>query len=101
MLKRFITAMLGSLAAIWISVILLFILGILFIGVVISKSVTSQTVALTFKNNTILHIELNGAISERATNDDIFETLTGAAEESIPLNDLINAITAAADDEKI
>ncbi|MDE6086186.1 MAG: S49 family peptidase, partial [Muribaculaceae bacterium] len=101
MLKRFITAMLGSLAAIWISVFLLFILSILFIAVVISKSVTSQTVALSFKEKTVLHIELSGSFSEREGETDIFDMLSGAAEETMPLNNLINAITAATDDEKI
>ncbi|MDE7473693.1 MAG: signal peptide peptidase SppA [Muribaculaceae bacterium] len=101
MMKRFISALLGSLAAIWISVILLFFLLILFIAAIISNSFNSQTVALSFKDKSILHIELAGTFVERPAEPDLMSEIYGTQESTIPLNDLIASISAAADDDKI
>lgn len=101
MMKRFISALLGSLAAIWISVILLFFLLIFFIAAIISNSFNSQTVALSFKDKSILHIELAGNFTERPTEADLMAELYGTQEPTLPLNNLLNSIAAAADDDKI
>lgn len=101
MMKRFISAMLGSLAAIWISVILLFILFIIFIAAIISNSFSSQTVALTFKDKSILYIELNGSFTERPVEVDMMTQMYGTPEATMPLNNMLNAIAAAVDDDKI
>lgn len=101
MMKRFISALLGSLAAIWISVILLFVLLILFIAAIISDSFSSQTIALSFKDKSILHIELNGELVERPTQPDMMSELYGTAPATIHLNNIINSIAAASGDDKI
>lgn len=101
MMKRFISALLGSLAAIWISVILLFFLLILFIAAIISNSFSSQTIALSFKDKSILHIELNGELVERPTQPDMMSELYGTTPVTIHLNNIINSIAAASEDDKI
>jgi len=101
MMKRFISALLGSLAAIWISVILLFILLILFIAAIISNSFSSQTIALSFKDKSILYIELKGSFSERPVEVDMMTQMYGSPEIDMPLNTMINSIAAAANDKKI
>ncbi len=101
MMKRFVSSLLGSLAAIWISVILLFFLLILFIAAIISKSFNSQTVSLSFKDKTVLYVELNGTLSERPTEPDMMSQLYGTPEITIALNNLTNSIAAAANDDKI
>lgn len=100
-MKRFISALLGSLAAIWISVILLFFLLIIFIAAIISNSFSSQTIALSFKDKSILHIELKGEFTERPAQTDVMSELYGSAPLTMPLNNMIHSIAAAADDDKI
>lgn len=101
MIKRFISALLGSLAAIWISVILLFILSILFIAAIFSNVFASQTAAFKFKDKSILYIELAGSFSERPVESDFASELTGQAVSTMALNNVIASITSAADNDKI
>lgn len=101
MMKRFVSALLGSLAAIWISVILLFILFILFIAAIVSNTFSAQTIALSFKDKSILYIELYGSFSERPTEPDMMSQMYGVQEITMPLNNMLAAINAAADDDKI
>ncbi len=101
MMKRFISALLGSLAAIWISVILLFFLLILFVAAIISNSFSSQTIALSFKDKSILHIELKGELTERPVQPDVMSELYGTSPLTMHLNNMINSISAAANDDKI
>ncbi len=100
MMKRFIASMLGSLAAIWISVILLFILMILLVAVVASKSLDSGSIS-SIEEKSVLYIDLSGSISERKTEPKLVEQLYDPGKTNIALNDLIAAITAAADDKRI
>lgn len=101
MMKRFIASMLGSLAAIWISVILLFILGIMMIAAAVSGSVEANSIMPGFKDKTVLSIDLTGSVTERATQPDLMAQMYGVQEVTIPLNDIIGALAAAADDKKI
>ena len=101
MMKRFVSALLGSLAAIWISVILLFILLILFIAAIVSNSFSAQTIALSFEDKSVLHIELNGSFSERPVETDMMTQMYGQEEITMPLNNMLASIAAAADDDKI
>lgn len=101
MMKRFISAFLGSLAAIWISVGLLFILLILFIAAIVSNAISSQTIALSFKDKSILYIELNGSFTEREEEPDMMSTMYGVQEITMPLNNMLKSIAAADNDKKI
>ncbi len=101
MLKRFITAMLGSLAAIWISVFLILILFILFIAAIISNSFSATTISATYKEHTILHLVMEGAFVERPDNSDLFSQLYDRNEKAMPLNNMLNAIAAASEDKNI
>lgn len=100
-MKRFVSALLGSMAAIWASVILLSILFLLFIAAIISNSFSAQTIALTFKDKSILYIRLEGTFTEQPTEADMMSRLSGNTEVTMPLNNMIGAIRAAADDDKI
>lgn len=99
MLKRFIAAMLGSLAAIWISVFLILILSILFIAAIVSNSFSSTSIS--YKEHTVLHLELEGSFIERSENSDILLMLYDTNEKSITLNNTLSAINTAIDDDKI
>ena len=100
MMKRFITAMLGSLAGIWLSVMLLTILFFLSIIVfAIAGGTSDSTAKLT--DNSILYIDLSGTIEERAPELDLFSELYGASAKIIPLNDILNSLKSAQNDNRI
>ncbi|MBD5213503.1 MAG: signal peptide peptidase SppA [Bacteroidales bacterium] len=101
MMKRFIASMLGSLAAIWISVILLSALFLLFIGAIFSESFLKRVAQVNLQGNSILHIELNGKIEERQDGSPILGKLIGITDESQGLNDIVAAISHAETDSRI
>lgn len=100
MMKRFITAMLGSLAGIWLSVMLLTILFFLSIIVFAIAGRTSDSTA-KLTDNSILYIDLSGTIEERAPELDLFSELYGASAKIIPLNDILNSLKSAQNDNRI
>lgn len=100
MIKRFVSALLGSLAAIWISVILLFILFTLFIAAIVSNAFQEQYASLSHKSKSILYIRLEGEIIERQTPGDAMP-LFGEPPVTISEEDVIASLEAAADDDKI
>ena len=67
MLKNFFMSFLGSMAAIWLSVMILFVLTIVFVAGLIGSSLKSVKIA----DHSILHIQLDGVISEHRTPQDI------------------------------
>lgn len=100
MMKRFFTSMLGALAAIWISVILLGILGILMIAGFVSLAMRdSNPPEITDK--TILYLDLASSVNEINTEIDIEEVLFGQQEKPLLLQPTIDAIKYAETDPRI
>lgn len=98
LLKRFFISMLGSLAAIWISAMLLSLLGMTFaIGSIISFA-GKETAEV--KENSILRLDLSGVITEQQQKPDLATLLR---QESMPqtLGNIVDAIAAAKDDKNI
>lgn len=98
LLKRFFISMLGSLAAIWISAMLLILLGMTFaIGSIISFA-GKETAEV--KENSILRLDLSGVITEQQQKPDLATLLR---QESMPqtLGNIVDAIAAAKDDKNI
>lgn len=98
LLKRFFISMLGSLAAIWISAILLILLGMTFaIGSIISFA-GKETAEV--KENSILRLDLSGVITEQQQKPDLATLLR---QEPMPqtLGNIVDAIAAAKDDKNI
>ena len=98
LLKRFFISMLGSLAAIWISAMLLILLGITFaIGSIISFA-GKETAEV--KKNSILRLDLSGVIAEQQQKPDIATLLR---HESMPqtLGNIVDALAAAKNDKNI
>ena len=101
MLKRFFIAMLGSLAAIWISFMLFMILGMVMVIGSIASALTGSTTVKSVSDNTVMVIDLDTQITERNdTKNDIYAILNRQT-PPMALNDLIAAIKAAKDDDKI
>lgn len=101
MIKRFADAFLGSLAAIWLSVILLSILGVLFLAAIVSSTFQQQATSLSFKDKTALYIKLDGTLTERPRPQDPLAELYGTNELTFAEKNIIDALAAAADDKKI
>lgn len=82
--------------ALWLSLIIAFILVIL----LISKAVGSTAESLEIKKNSILYIELSGSFNERAVPLDFQDMLEGNA---LPQSwdDVMNAIRLASEDKNI
>ena len=99
MLKRFLTSMLGTLAGIWISVGLFFLLFILFI-LAIGISGAKQTQA-NIKDNSVLYLDLNTVIDERAPKFDIISKIYNQGNDAVGLNEILYSIEAAANDSHI
>lgn len=98
LLKRFFISMLGSLAAIWISAMLLILLGMTFaIGSIISFA-GKETAEV--KKNSILRLDLSGVIAEQQQKPDIATLLR---HESMPqtLGNIVDALAAAKNDKNI
>lgn len=96
-MKRFVAAMLGSLAGIWISMILLSIMFFIFIGVIVASNEDATVV----KENSVLHINLQNEIVERKLNNQLAEELFGDESTNLALNTLLKSINDASVDDKI
>lgn len=100
MMKRFFTAMLGSLAGIWLSVILFMVLFFMFIIALIAGGTKATTTAHLTKNS-VLYLNLTGSIEEREQQVDWVTELYGNSESVLPLNNIIYAIREAANNDQI
>lgn len=100
MLKRFFIAFTGSLAAIWLSAFLFFIL---ICAIAVSLSLSSKSDSVTLKDHTVLRIDLSGPIEERPRTGSLLDELYGLEEkkEKLALNEIVNSILKAADDKSI
>lgn len=103
MVKKFFLSFLGSMAAIWLTFLLLVILVISGIAVSISsmsngiKSVATAEV----KKGSVLVIDLAGTINERKMTPSISDALQGSIKEGLNLSETIAAIYRAAHDTRI
>lgn len=97
-MKKFLTAMLGSIAGFWISLIILVITFFLFIIVAVGNN-ADQSISLT--PNSVLHIELKGVISEREKSIESIYDIQSFNEDAISYREVITAIYSAKDDANI
>lgn len=101
MMKRFVSAMLGSLAAIWMTFLLLFALFIFFLTTIFSDSFMSQFIRANFKPHTALYINLNNTITEREQSSNILLKAIGIESDKQNLDQIKKALAAATSDPKI
>lgn len=100
MMKRFFTSMLGALAAIWVSIPVFVILGLLFLGAMVSiGNVEKETVGVS--HNSVLYIDLATTLTDRKSNPDMQSVIYGIEEETTLLQPTLNAIKRAAFDGRI
>lgn len=99
-MKQFFMSFLGAVAGIWVSILLLSVLSIVAL-VAMALSSGTETGNINIKSHSILHVDLSGEITDRATPIDFMKEIYGASEGSIALNDLISSIKSAANDKDI
>ncbi|MCM1483969.1 MAG: signal peptide peptidase SppA [Muribaculaceae bacterium] len=98
MLKRFFISFLGTMAGIWLSVIIGGVLMFAIIGVATMSSVETPTQA---KAGSVLRIKLAGEVADRYEPGPILDRLYGGIPEILPLNTLLSAIEKASSDDRI
>lgn len=97
MLKKFFTVFLGSVAAIWFS-ILLFI-GIIFISVVMWLS--HLGVENKIDSNSILYLDLSGDIPDRYTRPTVEDIVMGGETNPMTFDEILSAVKLAKTDSNI
>lgn len=100
MLKNFFTAFLGSMAALWLTVILSGVLSIVMM-VVMMAGVSKMSPSATVQKKSILYIDLTGSIAERQQQTRLIDELYSQGERPIALDEVLRAIRRAAEDDKI
>lgn len=96
MLKKFFISMLGTMAGLWITLILLFLTGMmLMIGLAARGSDSG------IKKHTILSIDLAGTIEERYQPESMMDIIYAAEDKGPSLDDMLTALRRAATDRNI
>ena len=98
-MKRFLYSLLGSLAAIWISFGIFFLLFILILAAAATNG--SSVTPVKVDKHSILHIDLSGGIVDRQLPINIMDEIYGQSTQQIPLNKLVGAIEIAKEDDRI
>lgn len=99
MLKRFFISMLGTMAGLWVSILIQIVIGILLIGIVVGKS--SNTTTVTIQSKSALLLDLSGTIKDRNTPTPFIHYIQQTESTTPTLEDMILALQSAADDKDI
>lgn len=98
MLKRFFISMLGTVAGVFISGMLAVFIIVALVGTIAGKSLGEKS---GIKEHSILHLKLDGVLTERIQTPDIMDIVQGDGVSTLSLEELRNALSVAADDKKI
>lgn len=96
MLKKFFISMLGTMAGLWISLIIVVLGGLFLVGVIAGESDT-----VTVKKNSVLHLLLQGDIAERYQPASLVDFLQEAQSDAPSLDEMMRALRSAQTDERI
>ncbi len=91
--------MLGTVAGVWISVILVFIGCLLLLSSLIGESISSATPSID--RHSILYFDLSGSIAERAAKQPFVKMIQNIDGNKLTLNEMINSLKAATDNDNI
>lgn len=101
MLKKFFISMLGTIAGLWISILIGFVVLVCIISSIAASMISSPVNDISLSDKSILYINLDGAILERYQPTDWFQMLQDVENEGDSFVDMIDAIKLAANDGKI
>lgn len=91
--------MLGTVAGVWISVILVFIGCMLLVSSMIGESLSSATPSID--RHSILYFDLSGTIAERATKQPFVKMIQHIESNNLTLDEMLNSLEVAADNDNI
>ncbi len=100
MLKKYFISFLGALTAFWVSLMLLFILGIVMVAGSLVASIGISRNAVEVKDHSVLVITLDDMILERSANPDVFKIINGNG-GGIALDKIVKALGAAKTDDRV
>ncbi len=98
MLKRFFVSMLGTVAGIWVSMILVVVAGMM---LVVAAAGSAGDSAVKVDSKSILFFDLSGNIVERHQKQDFFTMIQNIDNSTPTLDELMRSLRLAADDDKI
>lgn len=100
MLKKYFISFLGALTAFWVSLMLLFIIGMIMVAGSIVASLGMSQGAVEVKDHSVLVIALDDVVHERSSTPDFFKMINGET-GGIALDKVIKALASAKDDKRI
>ena len=92
--------MLGALTAFWISIMLLFIFGVIFAAGTIVSAIGGINESVKVDKNSVVYLPLSGLIEERQTAVE-FAAFLNNEDRPASLDDMLRAISAAKGDDRI
>lgn len=98
-MKKFLYSFLGTMAGIWVSVILLGVLFFMTIGALVMSSKDGSPFSM--KDDSVLHIVLSGEVTDRETPISLRSQLLNDTDPMLSLSQLVDAINAAKEDKNI
>lgn len=102
MIKKFFTSFLGSLAAIWLTFLLIGVFFLMAMVVSISSFSDGKTAGkVDVKKGSVLYLDLSQPINERQTKMNFQDLLSNGIEKQQNLNEITGAIYRAAHDSRI
>lgn len=99
MLKKFFISMLGSLAALWLSLGILVFGSIIAAGILIGKNAIGSATGSTTEK--ILYLKLSGEISERESMPSFTELISDGIEDNDDMETIIKSLLKARDDQNV
>lgn len=98
-MKQFFLYVLATIVGIWVTIMIAVIGGFLMAIMMLVSGMSQSTPKIA--KDSVLHLELNGEIEERAQGMSIMDQLYGLETNKLSLNDIIKSIDNAASDSKI
>lgn len=97
-MKKFLYSFLGTMAGIWLSVLLFGLLIIMTVIVLADKISPSEK---DIEKNSVLRIDLSGYVEDRATAPGIMDLIQDNIGDQLSLSDIVNSIRYASTDDRI
>ena len=103
MMKKFLLIVCGSFVGVWLALTIFFVTSIIMSFAMIGISAAQSGKNASVTEHSILHLDLNGEITERATDSDMdmMAMLQGSNIKSEGLNTLVSAIKNAKENKNI
>lgn len=96
-MKKFLYSFLGTMAGIWLSVLLG---GVLLVFIIIAFAGSSDTKS-TVESGSVLRINLSGVVVDQATTPSIMDVVQDNVDTQLSLSEIVQAIKYAKDDSRI